>query len=990
MATEQAFAGWRVAQILVDRGNAVPEGRGTGYLIRPGLVLTAGHVLAGALGATIVLDAGHTDEISIHVDPEKWILDARPLEGIQATQRGTDIAVISVPDNETENRTVPTALFGRLRGEDTAVASVTGCGFPLHKLRTGDSNLAAGMRVRDLDSLRASVPLVANRRTGTLALYVQDPPPEPAQESAPSPWEGFSGAALWSDGRIVGVAGEHHRSEGPGRLTGRRIDALYTDQPADEATLLRVALNLPDTAEELPSVPDQDTTHTTTVTRRIVGIRISAGVDLFRDRVRSRDDLRRLVLSREKTIVSVTGRRGIGKSGVVARVLAEFEEETTENTAAVGGLVYLSTRTGVGIVDVPRVFHALTRMLGGPAYERLERLWDSHDPQAIYELFEAVESLNVVLVLDNLDDLQDPATGQLKDVDLESFLDAACRVPRPPLIVTTSQKPLALPSELNHHVYRIEIAEGLELQDAIAYVREADAHGAAGLRDAPEDVVVHLVDKVHRLPRGLELLVSLRTDDPAFVLDEDPDATVEEAIEHLVTEGFESLDRVERDVVQHLALARAPLPVQALQGILDSPASPASAVKAAIKGLVRRRMISADVSGVRLHPLDSDFITRTLTDRPAELTTIDLGLADWLVTQRTDFHTWRTNTDVAPQRREFRHRLRAGDADGALSVLYDVAEFIAQHGEAGRVRDMLAEVPDTPRGPAAESRYRCICGVAEFYDGELGDSIMNFILARESARVAGARPLEAKAGLLHSIALRHSGRARESVGPLQDALSIGLERNGRHYALLQLSLAQCYAGDLEDAERTLHDFEEDLRSSDPALNWAMFHDAAALYELVSGNLDEVFTESEASIANYANSPNAPFMGYTVNVRGLAHYLRGDTETAVSDFKAAASGARSIGEARMEGLASLNLAWVYAISGEVGESRRYADRAAERLSKNGVAEARAAVQLRRALDTLDESALLEVLRDAVGKGLDNPDLYRPTVEDLHRIVQQLTG
>ena len=94
------------------------------------------------------------------------------------------------------------------------------------------------------------------------------------------------------------------------------------------------------------------------VAPRVVGERVSAAVDVFRDRVEFRARLRGLVLAREKPIICVTGRSGIGKSGLVARVLADFEEAANMTQDQVGGLAYLSTRTGVGVLDLARIFHA--------------------------------------------------------------------------------------------------------------------------------------------------------------------------------------------------------------------------------------------------------------------------------------------------------------------------------------------------------------------------------------------------------------------------------------------------------------------------------------------------------------------------------------------------------------------------------------------------------------------------------------------------------
>ena len=44
--------------------------------------------------------------------------------------------------------------------------------------------------------------------------HLEDPPPASPGHQGLSPWEGMSGAAVWADGRIIGVVAEHHSSEG--------------------------------------------------------------------------------------------------------------------------------------------------------------------------------------------------------------------------------------------------------------------------------------------------------------------------------------------------------------------------------------------------------------------------------------------------------------------------------------------------------------------------------------------------------------------------------------------------------------------------------------------------------------------------------------------------------------------------------------------------------------------------------------------------------
>jgi hypothetical protein len=182
----------------------------------------------------------------------------------------------------------------------------------------------------------------------------------------------------------------------------------------------------PDAAMAMGIAPSAHGVRREAPPQRVVGERVSTAVDVFHNRAEFCARLRSLVLARATPIISVTGRRGIGKSGLVAKVLADFEEPTGSTDEQVDGLAYLSTRTGVGVVDLARIFHALVRLLPAEQHDQLEEQWTNAGAGALPDLFAALADRKAVLVLDNLDDLQDPETGRLTSADLVSFLTAVC------------------------------------------------------------------------------------------------------------------------------------------------------------------------------------------------------------------------------------------------------------------------------------------------------------------------------------------------------------------------------------------------------------------------------------------------------------------------------------------------------------------------------------------------------------------------------------
>jgi hypothetical protein len=218
--------------------------RGSGYLIAPGRVLTAAHVVTGASVIRVRLDVGQDTEIDVQA--ESWWADP-------AGHESTDLAVVTIPEDVTGSRTFEPTRFGRI-SDCTAVLKVNAFGFPLFKLRYNPANAGQGRGFRDFEQAIGHVPVAANRRQGTLAVYLDDPPPRQAPTGEPSPWEGMSGGPVLAAGRIVGIVAEHHPSEGAGRLTARRIDRAYDELSAPDLSRLVRLLGLAPAPDGLPDV----------------------------------------------------------------------------------------------------------------------------------------------------------------------------------------------------------------------------------------------------------------------------------------------------------------------------------------------------------------------------------------------------------------------------------------------------------------------------------------------------------------------------------------------------------------------------------------------------------------------------------------------------------------------------------------------------------------------------------------------------------------
>lgn len=208
-----------VAEVMVTRHNG-DRIRGSGYLIRTGVLLTAAHVVAEA----------ETIRVRFNADQEgQWTAKGSVA---WTSDPDSDAALLALtPEPGYSLRHAETARFGSVPSWNRWLTCST-VGFPLFKKRENPETRAV---FRDSCHTKGSVPLLSNLREGRLEFRVPAPEYDPIPTR--SPWQGMSGAAVWSDGRIIGIIVEHHRSEGLGSLTVSRVDhwSLPTEGPAGDA-----------------------------------------------------------------------------------------------------------------------------------------------------------------------------------------------------------------------------------------------------------------------------------------------------------------------------------------------------------------------------------------------------------------------------------------------------------------------------------------------------------------------------------------------------------------------------------------------------------------------------------------------------------------------------------------------------------------------------------------------------------------------------------
>ncbi|MGW6058799.1 effector-associated domain 2-containing protein [Streptomyces sp. NPDC055189] len=223
----------RVAEVLVERPGGDPGRRGSGYRVGDRSVLTAAHVVEGPVSSVRVrFDADL---------PGEWSAGAR----VVLLAGAADVALLEITTLPTGVASVESPRYASVPESDV-VLPVSAMGFPRFKLRDDGMRLlddGAPSQYRDSCHASGTVSVLSNRREGTLELAVLAPREDP--EPRRSPWEGMSGAVVWSGGSVIGVISAHHRSDGLGRLAAGRVEHWYDALSPTELERLHRDAGLP-------------------------------------------------------------------------------------------------------------------------------------------------------------------------------------------------------------------------------------------------------------------------------------------------------------------------------------------------------------------------------------------------------------------------------------------------------------------------------------------------------------------------------------------------------------------------------------------------------------------------------------------------------------------------------------------------------------------------------------------------------------------------
>ena len=650
-------------------------------------------------------------------------------------------------------------------------------------------------------------------------------------------------------------------------------------------------------------------------------------------------------------LLTVVGRGGVGKTAMVCRVLKALEAGRLPDDGGelpVDAIVYLSP-VGIHPVSFPNLLADLTRVLPDAQAQRLQQLY--RDPQQtpsqlMLTLLEAFPDGCTIVLLDNLEDLIDPATLKLSDAALDAALGELLAAPQHgiKIIATTRLVPRDLLLRNPSRQRRLDLDEGLSVPEAINLLRAMDEDGALGLRDASPELLAAACKRTRGFPRALEALAAILAADRDTRLSDLFTAPQDELpgniVEVLVGEAFDRLDPLGQQVMQALAIYAAPVPPVAVDYLLQ-PFQPAIDSSPVLSRLVNMYFARRDAGRYYVHQVDREYALARIPPgqredadaRREQFTRYELRAraAGYFEQTRTPRDSWQSLDDMAPQLAEFELRCANADYDAAATVLATIDNYLQRWAHYRLAAELHERLTGRLTDPHWQMATAGALGDSYWGLGQTERAVEHYQQALAITREIGDRRSEGYwLGCLGS-SYSTLGQTERAVEHLQQALAIAREIGDRHDEGLCLGSLGGIHGDLGETDKEVELYRQALAIAreigDRRSEGYWLGRLGSSYSTV-GQADGAIEHYQQALAIAREIGDRRSEGQWLgNLSGVQTDL-GHTEQAVEYGQQALAIAREIGDLRSEGLWLGNLGGIYADLGQTERAVEHYDRAAE--------------------------------------------------------------
>jgi tetratricopeptide (TPR) repeat protein len=424
--------------------------------------------------------------------------------------------------------------------------------------------------------------------------------------------------------------------------------------------------------------------------------RIELDPSMFRDRVREREQLLKLLEDPAVRVIQIVGTGGMGKTALASHTLLTVEGNSF--AARAGGepfraVIYRSHKdTGLTfedlLRDIARVCPDHAETVGGLQHN------GDYAAQAT-ALLDKLGEESLLLTFDNCESLMDEE-GIISDQGIATLLDELMTPNHRWRAIVTSRREVKTRANRARYARTVKLNSGLPFEDAKLFLHDLDADDRTGLQATPDDVLKPIIERLHGRPRLLESFVALlkeSTYTPSQLLAR-PDVLdrITEALHDWLTLG-------ERAILRALAVFDAPAPREALEYML-LPVFPGLELDRTLARLSANGVISVSNGLFSLHSLDAEVAMRERLSAVGDQLSGEDGVAsnelavaalheraaEYFEQRELPREQWRTIDDLAPQIARVEHLTAAGLCDAAAKVLGDIDyHYLLLWGYAQRI-----------------------------------------------------------------------------------------------------------------------------------------------------------------------------------------------------------------------------------------------------------------------------------------------------------------
>ena len=652
-------------------------------------------------------------------------------------------------------------------------------------------------------------------------------------------------------------------------------------------------------------------------------------------------------------LLIVVGRGGVGKTAMVCRLLKALEAGQLPDDGGelpVDAIMYLSP-AGIHPVTFPNLYDDLTRLLADETARRLQHLY--HDPQQspgqlMRAMLDEFPDGRSIVLLDNLEDLIDPATLKLNDVTLDTALGELLTAPQHGIkvIATTRLVPRELLLRRPGRSKRLDLDEGLPVAEAIKVLHAMDGDGALGLRNASPELLTAACERTRGFPRALEALAAIlaanRDASLPGLLSAAQNVLPGEIVEVLVGEAFDRLDPLGQQVMQALAIYAAPVPPVAVDYLLQ-PFQPAIDSSPVLSRLVNMHFARRDAGRYYLHQVDRDYALGRIPPGQRQDQADGLGpytryalrarAAAYFAHTRVPHDSWRSLDDLAPQLAEFELRCANADYDTAAAVLFDIDfGYLQQWGHyrmaAGMHERLLGRLTDPQRQMVTAGSLGSIYSILGQTDRAIEHTQQALAIARETGDRGGEGTLLGSLGIIYSML----GRVDRAIEHYQQALAIARETGDRGGEGTQLgSLGTIYSM-LGRVDRAIEHYQQALaiarETADRGREGLWLGNLGECYADL-GQTDRAIEHTQQAVAIAREIGNRYSEGVFLGDLGSSYLALGQAERAAGYYQRACEIGDEIEDAQVQAEARLGLAQVHLYREEWRDARQIAETAPSR-------------------------------------------------------------